>query len=827
MLLEHLVQDIRYAARSLRRQPSFTLTVLLTLAIGVGANTTMFTLLNALVLRPLPVPHAEQLVTIGDPGKVHSGWHGSPMVDYVSYPLYTDVRDANRVLSGLYATGSPNELDVIPQGGSADQPEQPNARYVTPNFFSVLGVPAFLGRAFAQAGTDPVTVISYAYWKRRFGGERTALGSTLTINGVPVTIVGVTPAGFTGDIVGESADLWLPIALQPMLEPRENKLVERDASWLLMMGRLAPGVSLARARAELGPIEVRSTRAHLTGFDLADFDRDLLGDPVRVEPGARGFSSQRGVYEAALYVLMAAVVLVVLVVCANVSNLVLARALARAKELNVRLTLGAGRSRIVAQLITESALLGVVAAALGLLMATWGTQGMLAIGRATSGDVQLDLNPDARVLAFTAVTTALCVLGFGLFPAFRATRLDLATALHGHGRSLVGGRSRARRALVVAQMALSMLLLVGSGLLIRSMGQLLHADLGLDRDRILLVHVGSSRSEYTGARLQALRIDVARRAANVPGVLAASYSQEGIFSGGESLGHVDIPGVVTKTDEQASIKYDMVGPNYVRALGATLLRGRDLGPHDADPNMNRAVIDETMARAYFPKGDAIGRVVTLDSVSYTVVGVVRDVQEEDVRGAPVRRMYLSQPEASAKPLSFELIVRVGREPAQYVGALRDALRDAVGSIPVGIEPLSERIKQSVRQDLLVTQLTALFGAITLGLAALGLYGVIAYSTRQRTSEFGLRAALGADPGTMAGMIMREGAALAVAGIAVGLPAGLAAARLIRGQLFGVSTVDTPSLVVAVCVLVAAAVAASYLPARRAAAVSPIEALRGE
>lgn len=826
-MLEHLVQDIRYAARSLRKQPAFALTVLLTLAIGIGANTTVFTLLDALVLRPLPVPHAEQLVTIGDPAKVHWSWHGSPMVDYVSYPLYTDLRDASHTLSGLYASGEPGELSVVADGGAADQPEHPAARYVTPNFFSVLALPPHLGRTFNESGSDPVAVISDGYWKRRFGAERSALGATLTINRVPVTIVGIAPPGFTGDIVGENTDLWLPIALQPLLEPRENKLLDRAASWLVMMGRLAPGITLAEARAELGQLELRSIRARLSGFDLADFNHDVLTDPVRVESAARGFSAQRQAYRETLYVLMAAVALVVLVVCTNVSNLVLARALTRVKELNVRMALGAGRRRLVAQLMTESALLGGAGAALGLLVAAWGTQGMLAIGRAQAGEMQLDLDPDARIIAFTLVSAVLCVVGFGLFPAFRATRLDLATALRGQGRSLVGRRSRARRALVVAQMALSMLLLVGSGLLVRSIGRLLRADLGLDRDHILLVHVASSKSEYTGARLQALRLEAARRAGAVPGVVAVSYSMEGIFSGGTSLGHVDIPGVVTKTDERAGIKYDMVGPNYLDALGARLLRGRDFSLHDADANVNSAVIDETMAKAYFPRGDEIGRTVVLDSVSYTIVGVVRDVQEDGVRGAPVRRMYLSQAPASDKPLSFELIVRVAREPAQYVASLRDALRAAVGPIPVGIVPLSERVKQSVSQDLLVTQVSVFFGIITLALAALGLYGVIAYSTKQRTSEFGLRAALGAQPASVAGMILHEGVTLAVAGIALGLPAGLAAARLIRARLFGVGTVDVPSLTGAIAVLISATLIASYLPARRAARVSPIEALRSE
>ncbi len=829
-LVERLAQDARYAARSLRKQPAFSTTVVITLAIGIGANTTVFTLLDALLLRPLPVPHAEQLVTIGDPGKVHSAWHGSPMVDYVSYPVYADIRDGNHVLAGVYATGTA-DIQMVARGGSWTNPDEPNARFVSSNFFSVLEVPAWAGHTFSgrddSGAREPAVVISFAYWQHRFGGDRSVLGSTVDMNHVPVTIIGIAPPSFTGDIIGENTDMWLPIALQPILNADDTLLEDRAASWLDMMGRLAPGVTVAQARAELSAIELRSIRSHLTSTDLADFDRDIVGDPVRVEPGARGFSVDRDLYKSALYVLMAAVVLVVLVVCANISNLMLARAVTRARELGVRMTLGAGRARLVSQLMTESVLLGVAGAVLGLVLTTWATRALLAVVRLAGESVVIDARPDARILGFTIGVTVFCVLAVGLIPALRATRLDLAASLRAHGRSLVGARSRLGRTLVIAQIALSMLMLVGVGLLVHSMRELTRADLGLDRDHLLLVHVAAGRSDYVGARLQALRVAVANRARTVPGVVDASYSEEGVFSGGESLGHVDIPGVVTERDSAAAINFDMVGPRYLHTLGATMLRGRDFDAHDANAGANSAVLDATMARAYFPHGDAIGRTVTLDSVQYTVVGIVRDVQEASVRGAPVRRMYVSRPFATDKPRSFELIVRVARDPASYTAALPAALSDVLGAIKVFMSPLDNRIRQSVSQDLLLTQVTACFGAIALLLAALGLYGVIAYSTKQRTSEFGLRVALGAEPGRVARMILREGVVLASTGVVIGIPIGLAAARLIRDQLFGVSTVDVPSLGAAILVLVTTALLASYLPARRAARVPPVEALRAD
>jgi predicted permease len=828
--LERRRQDIRYSLRSLRHQPTFAAGVVLTLAIGIGANTTVFTLVDALLLRPLPVPHAEQLVTIGDPHKVHSGWHGSPMVDYVSYPVFANVRDANRVLSGLYATGDAGVAITMP-GGSAAEAEHPNARFASGDFFSVLEIPAFVGRTFGasddDAGRPGVAVISYGYWQRRFGGARSVLGATLLIGGIPVTIVGITPPGFTGDIVGENTDLWLPIALQPALDPRDDRLTNRGASWLLMMGRLAPGVSLEQARAALTAIELRDIRAHLSGLALTEFDHDVETDPIHVERGALGFSAHRGTYEPALLVLMAAVGVVVLVVCANVSNLMLSRAAARVREMTVRMTLGAGRARLVAQLMTESAILAILSGVLGLLATRWATQAVIAAVAVGGAPVVIDARPDWRVLAFTAGIVLLCVGGVGVLPALRATRVDLATALRGQGRSLLGARTRLGKGLVVAQIALSMTLLVAVGLLVRSARELLRADLGLDRDRLLVAHVAAGRGQYLGARLQAFRTQMAEAAARVPGVLSAAYTQEGIFSGGESLGHVDIPGVVARSDSQAAVNFDRVGPGYFRVLGATLLRGRDFEPRDAEPGMNVAIVDQTMAKAYFPHADALGRSLRLEDTSYTIVGVVRDVEEEDVRGSPVRRVYLSQPEPEARPLSFELVVRVEAEPVRYVAALRQALSAAAGNIPVSVAPLDDRIRQSLSQDLLLMRVTAFFGVVALLLAAIGLYGVTAYAGSQRVGEFGLRIALGAEPGAVARIVAREALGIAALGVSLGVPAGIAAAQLIRAQTFGVATIDPPSLVVAVIVLMATALAASVAPALRAARVTPVEALRSD
>ncbi|HET7373420.1 MAG TPA: ABC transporter permease, partial [Gemmatimonadaceae bacterium] len=425
-----------------------------------------------------------------------------------------------------------------------------------------------------------------------------------------------------------------------------------------------------------------------------------------------------------------------------------------------------------------------------------------------------------------------CVMLFGLAPAFRATRVDLATALRAHGRSLSGsatrlGRIPVAKLLVVAQVALSTLLLIGSGLLVRSMQRLMHADLGFDRDHVVGVHVAASRTNYMGARLAVLRRDLAERAARVPGVDAAAYTMEGVFSGGQSGGHVSVAGFVAQADSERQVRYDMVGPGYFRALRAHILRGRDFEPSDIATGANVAAVNETMANYYFRGRSAIGGIVTLDSVAYTVVGVVRDVQERSVRGKPVRRLYMATFDSTPKPQSFELVVHVGGDPSRFVAPLRQALLSADHTLPLEIEPLADRVRDSVREDRLLMQVTAFFGVVTLVLAALGLYGVTAYATSQRTSEFGLRIALGAEPGVIGRMVVREAVGLVVAGIVLGVPAGIAATRLIRERTFGVGAVDVPSLSAALVVLIVTALIASWIPAMRASRVGPLEALATE
>jgi predicted permease len=839
--LESIVRDLHYAIRSLKSRPAFTFTIIATLALGIGANTAIFTLVDALMLRPLPVRHPEQLVIVSDPAEVNNNSVGTPTTDFGSFLLYRDVRERNTVFADMYASGWSGPIDVQIGSGSGATAEQPHARFVTGNFFTLLGVSAYAGRTFTAAedetpGQDPVAVITYDYWQRRFSGSTAAIGSVIRVNDVAVTIIGVTPPGFAGDIVGQPLDFWLPMMMDPMIQPGMNLLNDRAWSWLMMMGRLRPGVALEKARQEVSAIEANAIREHLTGDDLTDFEQGLKDTPIHVVPGARGFSERRAEYGRALWVLMAAVGLVILIVCANVSSLMLARTVARSREITVRMTLGAGRGRLIQQMLVEGVLLAIASSVLGLFAARWGTRVLLATVNASTAtnSIAIDTAPNVRVLVFTATTALACALLFGLLPAFRATHVDLATSLRSQGRNLMGGarvgggRIPFGRALVVAQIALSMLLLIGGGLLVHSMQQLLHSDIGVDRDHIVAVRVRTTRSPYVGARLSQFRHDLADRVGRVPGVDAAAFADHGLFSGGASAYRVDVSGFVPQADSERRVSLDRVGPNFFHAIGARLIRGRDIEPRDLETRPLGTVINETMAKRYFGARDPLGATATLDSVPYTIVGVVRDFQTRNVRGKARREMYIAFNDPhTGESGQAKLSVHVRGNPSRFVGPIRRAIEDVDRTLPAAVDPVNDLVRGTVSQDVLLVQVTIFFCIVTLVLAALGLYGVTAYSTSQRTSEFGLRAALGAEPGDVTRMVLGEAVRVAIIGVVIGVPAGLAATRLIRTQLFGVGTIDLPSLSVAIVVLVATAVAASYLPARRAAKVGPLEALRLE
>ncbi|GJG89349.1 hypothetical protein tb265_45300 [Gemmatimonadetes bacterium T265] len=836
--------DFRFALRALRRTPAATAVLLLVLALGIGANTALFSLADALLFRPLPVPHPEQLVSVGDPARPGGLSEGTPRADLFSYPAYADVRDAARTVAGLYATGRAERLDVIVRQGpatAAGEAEHPRARYVSGNFFGVLEVPAFRGRTFTEAedrvaGGAPVVVVSHGYWTRRLGGDPAAVGRPLVVNGTPLTVVGVTPPGFTGDVVGQPAELWIPITMQPVLAATHTRLTSRSVSWLLLMGRLAPGGTAERARAELVPLVTRSLADHVPAADAGGVARELRRHPVRVEPGGRGFSADRQAFGPALRVLGAAVGLVLLLVCANVAHLLLARAAARGREMSVRLALGADRRRLLRQLGVESVVLALGGAALGLVVAAGATALLLRLASRGPRPLPLGAGLDARALLFTAALALAAALLFGLAPALHASRVELASALRTQGRGLTGtarggGRLRGLTAgplLVVAQVALSAVLLAATGMLGRSMRGVERADLGVARDRLLVVTLDVGRTDTAAARRLARMRALAERARQVPGVLAATPSENGLFSGTESGTTLQVEGFRAAADADTVVQYDVVGPDYARTVGARLVRGRDLLASDDESGAKAALVNASMARFFFPGQDPIGRHVTMDSATYAIVGVVADVQGQGVRDAPTRRLYVPVAQAPDRLDRYSLLVRTAGDPARAAGPVRQALHAADPSaVVLDASPLDALVRDSVGEDLLVARVVTLFGALALGLAALGLYGVLAHATLRRTNEFGLRMALGADARHVLGLVLREAAVLVAGGAAAGLPLSVAAARLLRHQLYGVEGGDPLTLVGVVGVLGATALLAAAVPARRATRVDPMVALRSE
>jgi len=828
--LSNLRQDVAYALRSMQQNLGFTAVVLLTLALGIGANTSTFTLIDALVLRPLPVPHPEQLVTIGNPARTGGLSEGTPRNDIVSYPVFADVRAQTRLLSGIYASGRASRLDMLADEGQ-QEPEHPRGRFVSANYFSVLQVPTALGRSFSPEedgapGGAPVMVISHAYWQTRFGGARSVVGRSVRVNGVPLTIIGIAPQWFTGDIVGQRTDIWIPIMEQPALMPNSPALTDSGISWLLMMGRLRPGVTLAQARSELTAVENRSLLENAKAKEKASVTNNLRETPLQVESGARGFSYYRHLLAGPLFILMAAVVIVLLIVCANLANLMLARASSRGREMSVRMALGANRARLVQQLLTESVILALVGGALGVLLAVWGSSAMVAL----TGGAQVDAKLDGRVLAFSALLSLATAVLFGLVPALRGTRVELAAALRAQGRGVSNaergtGKFGLGKMLVVAQVALSVLLLVGTGMLVRSMQRMQTTDIGVARDRLLLVEVDAERAGYKDARLLSLMRALTARAMQTPGVVSASLSENGIFSGTESGTTVRVEGFTPQTEDDSSIAYDDVGPAYFRTIGARIVQGRDFEERDNESGARVAVLNETAARHFFPRGNAVGAHISADSSTSEIIGVVSDIEEQDLRAKPARRFYVPAAQLPQKPGKFSLEVRTAGDPNAMGESLRRSLAAVDPSLSMHVESLTDLIHESIAQDELVARVVSIFGLLALALAALGLYGVMTYATTRRTSEFGLRMALGAEPGNVLRLVLGEAMLLVAGGVMVGMPAALGAMQLVKHQLYEIGLLDWPSILVALFVLSASAALAGYVPARRAARVGPLVALR--
>lgn len=834
--METLLQDLRYAARMLVKAPGFTSVAVLTLALGIGANTAIFTLVNALLLKSLPVQHPEQLVALGDPAAVHDAWTGTPVTDEFSNPLYRELRDNTSVFSGMAAVGY-GDATVGDSGQSTASDASGNkpVRLVTGNYFPLLGVRPAAGRLLGADDdtaqhANPVVAISYDYWKNTYALSPSVIGEELRLNGSPFTIIGVTPPGFFGDIVGERIDFYVPLTMQMEIVRGRDRYNDKQASWLLLLARLKPDVGLDQARANVNLAFKRiisgDFTAGLVSTDIAELQRDR----INVAPAASGLSGLRSDYRRPLLVVMGIVGLVLLIACVNVANLLLARASGRRKEMAVRLAIGAARGRIVRQLLTESILLAIMGGSIGVALSFWGVSLLQKLFES-----HLVTTPDARVVSFTAAVTLLTGILFGLVPALQSTQIGLAGTLKDSSTTIGQARSRWGwgKGLVTAQIALSLLVLFAAGLLTRTLRNLQNVDTGYEREHLLTAHLYPVAIGYTNPQIAALGQRLLDRFQTLPGVRAVSFSGNGLFSGGESNHDIDVPGFQTNEEDGKSVASDAVAPGYFSTVGIPILRGREIGAQDTSSSTRVVVINEALAKRFFPNQDPIGRTFTLSNPKYRnqpfeIVGIAANAKQTELSKPAVRRMYEAFFQRTDQKSGIILEVRTVGNPSTVIANLREAVRAVDPNVPIeSINTVDALIDSSIGEQISISKLSGFFATLGLALASIGLYGLMSYTVAGRTRELGVRMALGAQRDDVLRLVMREALLLVCAGIVCGIPAALAGSTLLAGMLYGLKPTDPASLVLVAVVLAAVAALASYIPARRATKVDPMVALRYE
>ncbi len=841
MPIETTARDIRYAWRTLRRSPGFATVAALTLGLGIGANTAIFSLINAIMLRLLPVAHPEQLVLLTDPAQsgvaADTTEHGVRSI--LSYPEFDQLRSHNSVFSGLLAAQSEvSDLDLFREGKSAAQPLKVHAQLVSGNFFQVLGVQPLLGRIFTfkedqVVGANPVTVISYGYWQRAFAGNRSIVGSTVRVGQGVFHILGVAPPGFRGILVGADTDFWFPITMQQQVLPGRDYLKPRDTLWLQVMGRLAPGISLKKAEAGINTTFQQSLRSWAAALPTARKHREMLNDKIELRPGSRGASSIRGEFGNPLKLLMAMVGVVLLIACANVANLMLARASGRQREIGVRLALGASRRTLIRQLLTESLLVAILGGILGVLLSIAGTRVLLALVSIGVSDLALDVPLDHQVLIFAAAISLLTGVVFGLTPAIRATRLEInrALAANARGSSAAHDRIQTGKILGITQIALSVVLLMGAALFVRSLHNMLAQQLGFQRDHLLMITVNPPAAGYKGPAAAAMYERVREELRTVPGVRSVSLSNDRLFEG-DSGDHLAIEGSPELDPEKLVSRWTEVGADYFETLRVPLLKGRRIDVADAERRAPVCLINEAFLNRFFPDRDAIGKHITdqypTTRETFEIVGVVADAKEHrpDEKKEPRFYSNITHPIGTLEAVTYFL--RTSEQPGSIASQARKLLQQFDRNLPiVSVRTVDEQMDRLLSTDRLVADLAAFFGGIALLMAAIGLYGVMSYSMTRRTNEIGIRMALGASAKTVMRMVLRETLWMVAIGIVIGVPCGIGVARAISSRLYGVTAVDPVAIATALLIVLGSAVAAGYVPARRASGVDPMLSLRQE
>ncbi len=835
-----LWQDVRYGLRMLATSPGFTAVAVLTLALGIGANTAIFSLLDALMFKSLPgVRDPERLVLVTDQRNSLAS---------LAFPTYEQLREENRSLSGLFAAGPVCPRRAI-ASGSGGEAELIQAQAVSTEFFEVLAVRAALGRGLMHSGDREQdfrsdAVISYGFWQRRFGRDPAAIGSRIVLDDVPFTVVGVAPQGFFGFEVGTNPDVWWPIRMTPSVDGQADALTSKGSTWVTVMGRLKPAATREQASAELNVIYRRIIDENAVQWNLSQDERERCAEwRIGLQPGGTGCTELRHELGRSLTILMAMVGLVLLIACANLAGLLLARGAARYHELATRLALGASRWALGRQLIIEALLLAVTGGALGLILAQWGVQLLAGYVPACGQAAQLHLTPDPRILAFTLVVSGASGVFFGIVPAWRGSRIGLATALRDRADSRSESRQLWNKGLAVSQIALSCCLLIGTGLFVRTVQKLHAMDLGFDRDHLMVFGLDTPKV-YDQARWVDLChkvLEGTRRLSQVRGASLSSVRSLAGANGAAGPRKVARVDVDPATEAGPAVSPVGVAPGYFETTGIRLLRGRDFGPQDAlspggDPTGETTypvILDQTGAKRLFGNADAVGAHLRpiglpfgLAWSSLEVVGVAEDAIHSNVHDG--REITLYGPERFYFQEFIFFYVRTYGDPLALASDINRMVRELDLTVTVtGPQALSDIFEGQLLRERLTSQLAGFFGLSSLLLACLGLYGILSYRVARRTQEIGVRMALGARAGNVLALVIRQGMALALTGCGIGIGLAMALTRLVSSQLYGVTPTDPLTFGAVAPILLLVALLACYLPARRAAKVDPMVALRYE
>jgi predicted permease len=830
-----LLRDLRYGLRTLRKSPVFLGVAVLSLALGIGANTAIFSLVNQLILQPLPVRDPGQLVMLAGRGK-HYGGNNGP--DRLSYPMYQEIRDKNEVFSGMFGT-YPSTVSATFQGTT----ELIGADFVSGNYFPVLGVGAAAGRVFTASddliqGGHPLVVLSYGYWRARFGSDPSVVGKQMTINGRNLTIIGVSPAGFDGVEPGRAPQVRIPMTMKDDLPHNDfQRLNTNRFRWVEVFGRLKPGMTIEKAQAGLQPLFHQILNREVTEAPFAKASptvkQEFLRMWMELMPGSKGRSNLRRVYSKPLFALMGIVGLVLLIACSNLANLLIARASARQKEIAVRLALGSGRGALMRQLLIESLLLAAIGGSLGIGVAVLIDRGLIRVLPSGHTPLSLSSTPDWTVLGFTLAISLVAGLLFGLVPALQATRPRVADTLKDQAGAVIrGGNAALRKGLVVAQVSLSLLLLIGAGLFVQSLRNLEVLNPGFDVRNVLAFDVDPTMSRYDKQWATDYLRRLRERLGGVAGVESNTFAVVPLLEDNEWDNWVTIEGYAAKQDERPDPHMQYCSPDYFKTLHIPILRGRDFTARDVQGAPKVGIVNQKFVNRYLPNAEPLGRHIGMGidpgtKTDIEIVGVVGDTKYENMREEIPFELYIPTDQKNFAT-GGTVYVRIAGDRTQVSAAIRSEARGVDAAVPMyDMRTLADQSEISLLTERLLATLSTVFGCLATFLAALGLYGVMAFMVARRTREIGIRMALGAGRRDVVWMVLRETLTLAAIGVAIGLVGAFGVTRLIQTQLFGVAPTDLLSMAAAALGIAAVTALAGYIPARRATGIDPMTALRWE